>query len=673
MDAQLGGRDRRSSHASPGGAAAADAIRARRLARAALLVWAILLVAVAAGQLLNIAPGRGELYQFNLVGMFTFTLLGALIIPRRPTNPVGWLFLLIGLICAVVIFTATYSGHRIMGWANQWTPALAYGLLPLALLLFPDGRLPSRRWRVAVWALAIGLAVNVVFLALAIWDVPTLLIDPDQSLPQRAQITWRIAQVGLLVVLANTLVAAASLLARWRHADGDTRQQLKWLAAAAAIIPIIVLLQIPPLEFQVLEVYIAVVVPAAAAVAILKYRLYDIDLYLNRSLVYATLTLVVIGAYAGIVTLLGALLATRAQRFSSLVATGIIALLFQPLRERVQRGANRLLYGDRQDPYAVVSRLGARLEQALDPAAVLPQVAQTVAEALQVPYVAIELDSDSGSRLVASHGRRGIDPEAFPMTYQGQVVGRLLVSPRSPSQSFTAGERDLLQNLARQAGLAAHAARLTADLQRSRERLVRSREEERRRMRRELHDGLGPSLAGMTMQVGAARAMLAAGADPVERLLRDLEQQLQACITEVRRLVDHLRPRALDQLGLIGAIRQQVDAFSAAADGNTLEITVEAPDELGELPAAVEVAAYRIATEAVTNTVRHANARRCQVRLQLQDGLVVEVSDDGVGLGDRHPIGVGLTSMRERAEELGGSLTVERLPQHGTRIRAELP
>jgi two-component system NarL family sensor kinase len=672
MNAQLGGKPR-SSHAPPGGAATAAAVRARRFARAATLVWAFLLVAIAAGQLFDIAPGRGELYQFNLVGMLTFTLLGALIIPRRPTNPVGWLFMLIGLICAVVILTATYSGYRIMGWANQWTPALAYGLLPLALLLFPDGRLPSRRWRVAVWVLAIGLGVTVVFLALTVWDAPSLLIDPNQPVPRRAQITWRIAQVALLVVMATTLGAAASLVARWRHADGDTRQQLKWLAAAAAIIPLIVLLQIPPLEFQVLEVYIAVVVPTAAAVAILRYRLYDIDLYLNRSLVYATLTLVVIGAYAGIVTVLGALLATHAPQIPALVATGVIALVFQPLRERVQRGANQLLYGDRQDPYAVVSRLGGRLEQALDPAAVLPQVAQTVAEALQVPYVAIELDSDSGSRLVASHGRRGIDPEAFPMTYQGQVVGQLLVSPRSPSESFTAGERDLLQNLARQAGLAAHAARLTADLQRSREQLVRSREEERRRMRRELHDGLGPSLAGMTMQVGAAQALLAADADPIDRMLHNLEQQLQACIVEVRRLVDDLRPRALDQLGLVGAIRQQVDAFSAAADGGTLEITVDGPDELGELPAAVEVAAYRIATEAVTNTVRHAAARRCEVRLQLQDGLVVEVSDDGVGLRDRDPVGVGLTSMRERAEELGGSLTVERLAEHGTRIRAELP
>jgi two-component system NarL family sensor kinase len=672
MDARSGGQSSRLGHMvrrrTP---AEADSVGARRFARVATLVWALLLIAAAAGQLLDIAPGRGEVYQFNLVGAFSFTLLGALIVPRQPRNPIGWLFVLIGLTSAVVILAATFSGYRIMAWLNQWSPALAYGLLPLALLLFPDGRLPSRRWRLAVWALAIGLGVAVVFLAWTVWEVPTLLIDPDRPIPRRAEVTWGIARVGLLVVLASTLVAAGSLITRWRRAEGDTRQQLKWLAAGAALIPVILLLQVPPLEFQVLEAYVAVTVPAAAAVAILKYRLYDIDLYLNRSLVYATLTLLVVGAYAGIVTLLGSVLATRAEQLPPLVATGLIALAFQPLRQRVQRGANRLLYGDREDPYAVVSRLGSRLEQAVDPAAVLPQVAQSVADALVLPYVAIELHSGATPRVVVSHGRRGIEPEAFPMTYQGQVVGRLLVSARSSSQSFTAAERDLLQNLARQAGLAAHAARLTTDLQRSRERLVRSQEEERRRLRRELHDGLGPSLAGMTMQVGAARTLI--DADPVARALDQLEQQLQACVVEVRRLVDDLRPRALDQLGLVGAIRQQVSAFSAATGGGTLEVTVSAPDDLGELPAAVEVAAYRIATEAVTNTLRHAAAHRCDIQLILQDGLVVEVSDDGVGLDDRNPVGVGLRSMRERAEELGGSFTVERLAERGTRIRAELP
>ncbi|MGH8898003.1 MAG: sensor histidine kinase [Egibacteraceae bacterium] len=235
------------------------------------------------------------------------------------------------------------------------------------------------------------------------------------------------------------------------------------------------------------------------------------------------------------------------------------------------------------------------------------------------------------------------------MTYQGQVVGRLLVAPRAPSQPFTTAERGLLQDLAR------------------------AREEERHRLRRDLHDGLGPALAGMTMQVGAARARLAADGGQVDEVFGQLEQQLQACVSEVRRLLDDRRPPALDQRGLVDAIRHGLRAFTAAGGGSAPTISVNAPDDLGELPAAVEVAAYRIATEAVTNTVRHAAASRCDVRLTLNGGLAVEVTDNGVGLPEGYQAGVGLASMRERAEELGGALLAQLLPEGGTRICAKLP
>ena len=220
--------------------------------------------------------------------------------------------------------------------------------------------------------------------------------------------------------------------------------------------------------------------------------------------------------------------------------------------------------------------------------------------------------------------------------------------------------------------MAAHAMRLTTALQRSRERLVRSREEERRRLRRELHDGLGPALAGMTMQVGAARAVLVAAQDGgVADVLGGLERQLQSCVGEVRRVVDDLRPAVLDQLGLAGALRSDAAAFvTPGASG--LEITVTA-DDLGELPAAVEVATYRIASEALTNAVRHADARRCDITLTADQALTVEVTDDGKGLPDDPTPGIGLSSMRERAEELGGTFTATRLMPRGTRIRATIP
>jgi two-component system, NarL family, sensor kinase len=473
-------------------------------------------------------------------------------------------------------------------------------------------------------------------------------------------------------IVACTVAAVVSLVVRWRSADGDARQQLKWLAAGAAGIPVGMVLQIAGVPGMTVEIITAITVPIAATIAVLRHRLYDIDLFLNRSLVYATLTVLVVSFYVAIVALLSRVFAARAD-WAPLVATGAIALVFQPLRERVQRAANRLLYGDRDDPYTAVSRLGRRLEQAVDPTAVLPRVAETVADALQVPYVGIELIDEDDARTVASYGRRVVEPEAFPMTYQGQVMGRLLVSPRSPAEVFSTAERRLLEDLARQAGLAAHAVRLTADLQRSRERLVRSREEERRRLRRELHDGLGPAMAGMTMRIGAARALLGAEAGQVDAVLRELERELQSCVGEVRRLVDDLRPPALDHLGLIRAIRERISVFNASAGGRGLRIEVNAPDDLAELPAAVEVAAYRIATEAVTNTVRHAAASRCDVTLALESGLVVEVTDDGVGLSDYHHAGVGLKSMRERTEEIGGTFIAQGLPHRGTRIRAELP
>jgi signal transduction histidine kinase len=320
-----------------------------------------------------------------------------------------------------------------------------------------------------------------------------------------------------------------------------------------------------------------------------------------------------------------------------------------------------------------VRRLGRELSMAADPADVLPHAARTVCDALCVPYAAIALDDDGGDGgwVLAEFGRQGVDPEAFPVVHRGVVLGRLLVSPRSRAEAFTSRERALLADLAAQAGVAVHALRLTADLRRSREHLVRSREEERRRLRRELHDGLGPALAGMTLQIGAARVLLDGGEDDrADEALGVLERQLQACVGEVRRVVDDLRPAALDQLGLVAALQRRLEAFAVPGG---VAIHLHAPEPVGELPAAVEVAAYRIVTEAVTNTVRHAGARRCDVTLAVDGAVVVEVRDDGCGPPADGHLGVGLTSMRERAEELRGSLSVSRLPLGGTRVRAELP
>ncbi|MGI8874205.1 MAG: ATP-binding protein, partial [Egibacteraceae bacterium] len=345
-----------------------------------------------------------------------------------------------------------------------------------------------------------------------------------------------------------------------------------------------------------------------------------------------------------------------------LVATGLVALGIQPARERLQRLANRLLYGERDDPYQAISLLARRLDAVGSTGETVAGVAEAVARALRLPYAAVV----AGGETVAAHGRPVADPLRLPLTYQGRAVGELLVAPREPGGELSDGEQRLLADIARQIGVAIHAQRLTADLQRSRERLVSAREEERRRLRRDLHDDLGPALAAAALQLDRARDL---ASDPAGALLEDAARRLRGVVGDVRVLVEGLRPRALDDLGLVPALRQQAARVSAGH----LDVVLDMPEDLGPLPAAVDVAAYRIVSEALSNVARHAAARVARVTIRRDDGLQISVTDDGRGLPDEIRSGVGLTSMRERAEELGGTFTVRPRPGAGTVVEAWLP
>jgi signal transduction histidine kinase len=298
---------------------------------------------------------------------------------------------------------------------------------------------------------------------------------------------------------------------------------------------------------------------------------------------------------------------------------------------------------------------------------------------LKLPYVAIQLRREDGFETAATAGNPVDYPLNVPLIYGGETVGRLILGPRAGEENFAPADRRLLDDLTHQIGVAAHAVRLTdealrlsADLQRSRERLVTAREEERRRLRRDLHDGLGPQLAGLTMTAEAARDLVYTHPERAEGLLDNLVERAQAAVSDVRHLVYALRPPALDALGLLGALRAHADHHN---DGG-VRVSVEAPEELPSLPAAVEVAAYRIVLEAINNVERHAAARACVVRVALDEAaaaLRVEIVDDGRGIGEDHRTGVGLSSMRERAAELGGWCTVEAMAAGGTQVRSHLP
>ncbi len=658
--------------------------------------------------LVGLAASGGELSPaphqlFNPVLTVAFSIVGALVASRHPRNPIGWILGGTGALSGANLFVLGYSmygqsgavagslpGTEVARWMSMWIWILGYTLpMTFLFLLFPHGHLLSPRWRGVAWAAALGTVGAVAFVAFHP-QAPEMIgeeVAHPFVIPEAASFLELIVIPAVGLVVVGLLGAVASLIIRFRRSAAAERQQLKWLAYASVLMilgivvsSVIYAVWSPDPMAEEVGIIIGdaalVGIVMATGIAILRYRLYDIDVIINRSLVYGALTVLVVGLYVVVVGTLGVVLQARGSLSVSLFAAGLVAVLFQPLRERLEGGVNRLMYGERDDPYLVLSRLGQRLEATLAPEAVLPTIAETLAQTLRLPYVAIELGEAADFRIATEFGRPMEDPTVLPLTYQAETVGRLICGPRGRGEPFSGSERRLLEDVAHQAGVAVHAVRLTADLQRSRERLVSAREEERRRLRRDLHDGLGPQLASMALKIDAVRNHLLNDAESAEAGLVQLKGEMHAAIAEIRRLVYELRPPALDELGLVSAIREHVAGTEAVGRdvlGNGLKVSVEAPDPLPPLPAAVEVAAYRIALEAFTNVVRHARAAECVVRITLTDALEVEITDDGVGLPRDVRVGVGLASMRERAEELGGRYAVEPTPGGGTRVRARLP
>jgi len=674
----------------------------RTAGRLALFSWVLSAFFAAAALAIVFLVWSDEVPTHEMAPVFdpvllstAFSAVGALVASRRPENLIGWIMCATGLLFALNGLAGSYAAHALYSgsepmpgaafaaWANVFIGNLPLlPLLPLLLLLFPDGRLPSRRWRPVVWLIVGSGLAEVAFWAFAPGEFlgwpparnpfGVAVLDPLLD-PYVTHV-----QTPLLVV--TLVLPAISLVVRFWRSRGEERQQLKWFVSAGALVAFAATLLFvvgvrssQPIEsifwgFFVLAVF---AVPTSMGVAILRYRLWAIDLLINRAIVYGALSAVVVGLYVLVVGSLGAFLQARGSLLVSLLGAGLVAVLFAPLRERLQRGVNRLMYGERDDPYAVLSRMGERLETTLAPKAVLPTIAETIAQALKLPYVAIELEHDGEFVKEAEYGKQPPDaPLVLPLAYGTETVGRLVASSRSPGEEFSASDRKLLEDLARQVGVAAHAVRLATDLQRSRERLVASREEERRRLRRDLHDGVGPQLAALTLKLETARNRLSH--DPeAQELLSDLAERARATVADIRRAVHALRPPALDDLGLVPALREVAAQYSH----NTLNVYVEAPQRLPSLPAAVEVACYRITQEALTNVVRHAGASSCLVRLALEKGAGIvrlEVIDDGQGINEHHKAGVGLSSMRERAEELGGTCMIEPLPKGGTSVSARL-
>lgn len=619
--------------------------------------------------------------SMQIVGLYLFM--------RRPREPAARALLVTGtgMFASTVPWALGLQVSDIALGSGFWLHAAATGVayslfwggaLNLALV-FPRP-IPFARGRFRVLALAYVLPIGGLLATIMAAGLASGRVQPALE-------AWLKGQ-GVLEV--GAIVASIALMAYsyWRLVDSIGRRQLRLLAGAVALAagsslalwfgP--QLLFGAPLVPRSAVALLGLPFPIALAIAINRHHLFELDAVLNRSLVYGGLTAGVVVTYAVTVAILGSFIPGNAPFAVALLGAGAVAVVALPLRDRLQHSINRLMYGDRDDPDAALRRLGRRLEASLDPQTVLPTLVETVAEALRSPFVAIELEHDGDVRVEASCGAVPVDPTGaravvrVPIVYRGRPVGRLVLCLRAADESFSAADQRLVEDLARQAAPAVEAVRLTADLRRSREELVAAREEERRRLRRDLHDELGATMAGSLMKLRAARSFMASEPSRSIGLLDDLEGDVRDMIDEVRRIARNLRPPALDELGLLGVLRVQVAAFDGGPRDRHLQVTLDAPDELPPLPAAVEVAGLRIALEALTNAARHSGATHAQVSLAMDgDALVVAVSDDGIGMPLGVVPGVGLTSIRERTDELGGSMRVVSPEGEGTTVIARLP
>ena len=606
----------------------------------------------------------------NLLFPLVYCVVAALIFWRKSSDRVA-LFASFSLLAFGTSFSSIpnvlIAAHPLWWLPTTFLNALGLPSFIAFLFLFPDGRFVPR------WTHRVVVGFAVVYM-LGTFFPDTILGHTHWPQPVRSLVP--------LVVLS--LLLFAQFYRYRRFSTPLERQQTKWVVFGATIAligfaPAFVLPSFLSVEnislltyvFLITSVYLLLMlIPLSIAFAILRYRLWDIDSIINRTLVYSTLTFCVTALYVLVVVSLSYLLQVSGNLLISLLATGMVAVVFHPLRKCLQKVINHLMYGERDDPYAVVTRLSQRLAITLASDTVLSTIVETVAQTLKLPYAAILLKREQAFVVAASYGQFCENSVILTLSYQAEAIGQLHLAPRTPGEAFSPADKRLLDELARQAGLAVHTVRLTNDLQYARERLVTTREEERRRLRRDLHDGLGSALTSVIFKLDATDELLEREPTKARALLGEARTQTQASITDIRRLVYNLRPPILDEWGLIAALREHVAQYAL----QNVRISLDAPESFPPLPAAVEVAIYRITLEALANVIKHAQSTVCTIRLSLlAHELTVEIQDNGVGRSLASQIGVGITAMYERAAELGGICIVEDAVPVGTRVYARLP
>jgi signal transduction histidine kinase len=672
------------------------------------LIVATVALTTASNKLGDMVSGGGAA---ALVDAGAFGLLGGLLVARRPDNPMGWLMLLVSLSqggigladgyadLALFGHAGNFPGGDLAAWVGGWIWAPGFGVLvTVVLLIFPDGRPLSPRWRYAVWASVAAVATVSLALAAGFWGRPGRVILQGNLTNTGPGSLYSLAfELGILACGACMLAGITAIVLRYRRGGVDERHQLKWVIAGTVLLALTSVLSfdfvpLPLIVKQPLEALGAAGFPATIAIAILRYRLYDIDLVISRTLVYGSLAVFITAVYVGIVVGIGTLVGSggRPNIALSIVATAIVAVAFQPVRERLQKVANRLVYGKRATPYEVLSQFSERVAESYAADDVLPRMARVLAEGTGAERAEVWLRASDRLQAAATwpvdaNGRATLPvtgqllpaiPEtdrAVPVRHQGQLLGALTVSKRR-GETLTPVEEKLLEDLASQAGLVLKNVGLTAELlqrleelRASRQRLVAAQDEERRRLERNLHDGAQQNLVALKVKLGLAEAFAEKDPARAKELVGQLKADADEALETLRDLARGIYPPLLADKGLAAALESQ-------ARKATLPVEVVAGG-IGRYPQDIEAAIYFCALEALQNVQKYAQATSATVRLGEAGGeLRFEITDDGIGFdGATVRKGSGLTNMADRLDALGGGVDIDSTPGHGTRLAGRLP
>jgi signal transduction histidine kinase len=671
----------------------------------AALSIALLLVAVLLAYL-----GRHALpmAQWNFPDVFeelTFVavpVVGFVLASRRPANKIGWIFLAVGAVLGLGFCSENYGiyglvaarpgpmpGARAALWLVNWIWIVAAGAFAFVLLLFPDGALPSRRWRPVAWFVTAVYAVDTlgfVDRASRVWR--------DPFAPQAQGWYPGLHTAMVLLWPAATAVAGAALITRFVGSSGDERLQLKWMTTAAALVVVTIIplaeapqisslpdtgvALIPPLK--VLFCLALVCLWVSIAVAILKYKLYGIDIVISKALQYGTLAVFISAVYAGLVVGVGTLVGDRRSLLLSAVAAVVVTVTFHPVQLRAARFANRIVYGRRASPYQVLSEFARRIGggYARD---VLAQMATIVAAGTGAQRVVVWLRVGSELRAEAASDGSSADPAPVdghqlpalpdtdfgaPVMYHGELLGAITIRmPRD--EPLKPAAQQLVIDVASQAGLALSNAGLIEDLRASRQRLVAAQDEERRRLERNLHDGAQQDLVALAIKLRLASMVVAEGDTEARDLLGELQEDAASALANLRDLARGIYPPLLEDRGLVPALRAQ-------AGKSPVPVVVDA-DDIGRLGQHIEAAVYFCCLEALQNIAKYATASHVRICLTARDQLLsFTVSDDGAGYDQSvTPMGSGQRNMADRLAALDGRLEVRSAPGKGTTITAHLP